>query len=89
MQANLYASWSVTEGFGVHWDDHDTVVIQLDGAKRWWIYGTTRPFPLYRDIEDPGEAPAGGAGRLRAGPAGRRPDAPAEAQGGAVAVRAA
>ncbi|MFF3350890.1 JmjC domain-containing protein [Streptomyces sp. NPDC002779] len=26
-------------------------------AKRWRIYGTTRPFPLYRDIEDPGEAP--------------------------------
>ncbi|MES5819748.1 hypothetical protein [Streptomyces sp. RG80] len=37
--------------------DHDTVIVQLDGAKRWRIYGTTRPFPLYRDIEDPGEAP--------------------------------
>ncbi|MFJ9026470.1 cupin domain-containing protein [Streptomyces sp. NPDC102259] len=57
VQANLYASWTNTEGFGVHWDDHDTVVVQLDGAKRWRIYGTTRPFPLYRDIEDPGEAP--------------------------------
>ncbi|MGW1533855.1 JmjC domain-containing protein [Streptomyces aureus] len=57
IQANLYASWSATEGFGVHWDDHDTVIVQLDGAKRWRIYGTTRPYPLYRDIEDPGEAP--------------------------------
>ncbi|MFE9354893.1 JmjC domain-containing protein [Streptomyces olivaceoviridis] len=57
VQANLYASWTSTEGFGVHWDDHDTIVVQLDGAKRWRIYGTTRPFPLYRDIEDPGEAP--------------------------------
>ncbi|WP_392957705.1 JmjC domain-containing protein [Streptomyces sp. LN245] len=57
VQVNLYASWSATEGFGVHWDDHDTVVVQLDGAKRWRIYGTTRPFLLYRDIEDPGEAP--------------------------------
>ncbi|MFE5214047.1 MULTISPECIES: cupin domain-containing protein [unclassified Streptomyces] len=57
VQANLYASWTSTEGFGVHWDDHDTVIVQLDGAKRWRIYGTTRPFPLYRDIEDPGEAP--------------------------------
>ncbi len=56
MQANLYASWTSTEGFGVHWDDHYTVVVQLDGAKRRRIYGTTRPFPLYRDIEDPGEA---------------------------------
>ncbi|MFD9097858.1 JmjC domain-containing protein [Streptomyces collinus] len=58
VQANLYASWTSTEGFGVHWDDHDTIVVQLDGAKRWRIYGTTRPYPLYRDIEDPGEAPA-------------------------------
>ncbi|MEU3201418.1 cupin domain-containing protein [Streptomyces sp. NPDC006996] len=57
VQANLYASWSATEGFGIHWDDHDTVIVQLDGAKRWRIYGTTRPYPLYRDIEDPGEAP--------------------------------
>ncbi|MER6406274.1 cupin domain-containing protein [Streptomyces viridosporus] len=57
VQANLYASWTSTEGFGVHWDDHDTIIVQLDGAKRWRIYGTTRPFPLYRDIEDPGEAP--------------------------------
>ncbi|MFC9686456.1 JmjC domain-containing protein [Streptomyces sp. NPDC056948] len=58
VQANLYASWTSTEGFGIHWDDHDTIVVQLDGAKPWKIYGTTRPFPLYRDIEDPGEAPA-------------------------------
>ncbi|PAM98051.1 hypothetical protein CJI59_30905 [Streptomyces sp. Alain-F2R5] len=57
VQANLYASWTSTEGFGIHWDDHDTIIVQLDGAKRWRIYGTTRPFPLYRDIEDPGEAP--------------------------------
>lgn len=57
VQTNLYASWTSTEGFGAHWDDHDTVIVQLDGAKRWRIYGTTRPYPLYRDIEDPGEAP--------------------------------
>ncbi|MDX3698023.1 cupin domain-containing protein [Streptomyces europaeiscabiei] len=27
VQANLYASWTSTEGFGVHWDDHDTVIV--------------------------------------------------------------
>ncbi|MFF2132913.1 JmjC domain-containing protein [Streptomyces olivochromogenes] len=58
VQANLYASWTATEGFGVHWDDHDTVVVQLDGSKRWRLYGTTRPFPLHRDIETPAEPPA-------------------------------
>ena len=32
-------------------------MIQLDGAKRWKIYARDPPYPLYRDIEDPGEAP--------------------------------
>ncbi|WP_323138656.1 hypothetical protein [Streptomyces mirabilis] len=30
MQANLYASWTSTEGFGMHWDDHDTVIVTPD-----------------------------------------------------------
>ncbi|MFI2764866.1 JmjC domain-containing protein [Streptomyces echinatus] len=57
VQANLYASWTGTEGFGVHWDDHDTVVVQLDGSKHWRLYGTTRPSPLYRDVGQPAEPP--------------------------------
>lgn len=57
IQANLYASWTGTEGFGVHWDDHDTVVVQLDGSKHWRLYGTTRPYPLYRDTAQPAEPP--------------------------------
>lgn len=36
---NLYASWTATEGFGAHWDDHDVFVHQLSGRKRWRIYG--------------------------------------------------
>ncbi|MFJ8732284.1 JmjC domain-containing protein [Streptomyces bauhiniae] len=57
VQANLYASWTATEGFGVHWDDHDTVVVQLDGSKHWTLYGTTRPYPLHSDIEASTEPP--------------------------------
>ncbi|MFF4814521.1 cupin domain-containing protein [Kitasatospora sp. NPDC001309] len=56
VQTNLYASWTGTEGFGVHWDDHDVVVVQLDGAKRWRIYGPTRAAPMHRDVDVP-EAP--------------------------------
>ncbi|WP_254650974.1 cupin domain-containing protein [Streptomyces sp. GbtcB7] len=67
VQANLYASWTSTEGFGVHWGDHDTIVVQLDGAKRWRIYGTIRPFPLYRGIKDPDEAPPVARGLRRPG----------------------
>lgn len=51
VQVNAYASWTAQEGFGVHWDDHDVIVLQISGAKRWRIYGPTRPAPLYRDVE--------------------------------------
>jgi hypothetical protein len=51
-QANLYACWGQSQGFDVHWDDHDVFVIHLDGAKRWMLYGATRPSPLRRDLRD-------------------------------------
>jgi Cupin superfamily protein len=51
VQINVYASWTSTEGFGTHWDDHGVLVFQVAGAKRWRIYGPTRPNPMYRDIE--------------------------------------
>ncbi|MFG2739194.1 cupin domain-containing protein [Streptomyces chartreusis] len=58
VQINVYASWTATEGFGTHWDDHDVIVVQLEGAKRWRLYGPTRINPLHRDTEAP-EPPAG------------------------------
>ncbi|QTZ92760.1 cupin domain-containing protein [Streptomyces auratus] len=58
VQVNLYASWTPQEGFGVHWDDHDVVVVQLEGAKRWKLYGATRIDPLRVDTEAP-EPPTG------------------------------
>ncbi|WP_019063020.1 cupin domain-containing protein [Streptomyces prunicolor] len=57
VQTNLYASWTAREGFGVHWDDHDVVVIQVDGSKRWKIYGPTRTAPMYKDTEEPEPPP--------------------------------
>jgi hypothetical protein len=48
-QANLYACWGVTQGFDVHWDDHDVFVIQVEGTKRWSLYGATRASPTRRD----------------------------------------
>lgn len=53
VQTNLYASWTAREGFGVHWDDHDVVVAQVDGSKRWKIFGPTRTAPMYKDTEEP------------------------------------
>ena len=48
-QANMYACWGTTQGFDVHWDDHDVFVIQVEGAKRWALYGSTRASPTRRD----------------------------------------
>ena len=57
VQVNAYASWTAKEGFGVHWDDHDVIVLQVSGRKRWRIYGTTRQAPLYSDVEVDNDAP--------------------------------
>ncbi|GAA2105182.1 hypothetical protein GCM10009759_42050 [Kitasatospora saccharophila] len=55
VQVNAYASWTEREGFGTHWDDHDVVVVQMYGAKRWKLYGPTRTAPTFRDVETPEE----------------------------------
>ena len=48
---NLYVSLKPERGFGLHWDSHDVVIVQIDGNKHWRIYRPTRPAPLDRDIE--------------------------------------
>ncbi|MFC9245189.1 JmjC domain-containing protein [Streptomyces sp. NPDC057136] len=53
VQVNAYASWTEREGFGLHWDDHDVVVVQVHGSKRWRLYGSTRQAPTFRDVESP------------------------------------
>ncbi|GAA1225644.1 hypothetical protein GCM10009665_15140 [Kitasatospora nipponensis] len=58
VQVNAYASWTEREGFGTHWDDHDVVVVQMYGAKRWRLYAPTRTAPTFRDVEAP-EQPEG------------------------------
>jgi ribosomal protein L16 Arg81 hydroxylase len=49
-QANLYACWGTTQGFDVHWDDHDVFVVQVEGRKRWVLYGSTREAPTRKDL---------------------------------------
>ncbi|MFI0212460.1 cupin domain-containing protein [Streptomyces diastaticus] len=58
IQVNAYASWTSREGFGTHWDDHDVVVLQIEGSKRWRLFGPTRQMPMYRDVATPEEPPA-------------------------------
>jgi hypothetical protein len=51
VQVNAYAGWYTSPGFDLHWDDHDVLILQLQGQKQWSVYGPTRPFPLARDAE--------------------------------------
>ncbi len=36
--ANAYVSFGHTSGFGRHNDDHDVIVIQIDGRKKWTFF---------------------------------------------------
>ncbi|HEX2575841.1 MAG TPA: cupin domain-containing protein [Aquihabitans sp.] len=43
--ANVYASRGDAPGFGAHWDDHDLLVVQVEGSKTWdlWEPAATDP----------------------------------------------
>ena len=47
-QTNLYAAFGATQGFDVHWDDHEVFVVQVAGRKLWRLYGITREAPVVR-----------------------------------------
>lgn len=49
---NLYASWGDVEGFDLHWDDHEVLVLQVSGSKAWQIHEPTRDWPLWFDVAD-------------------------------------
>ena len=46
VQVNGYASFRPTNAFNTHWDGHDVIAVQVEGAKRWKVYRPTHEFPL-------------------------------------------
>lgn len=50
---NLYAGWHSQNGFGLHWDSQDAMILQLSGRKRWQVFEPTRLHPLQDDVEPP------------------------------------
>jgi hypothetical protein len=47
VQVNLYVNTAQGDrGFGAHWDDHETIIVQVEGQKRWEILGGTMSAPL-------------------------------------------
>ena len=53
---NLYLARGDVGGFEAHWDDHDTFILQVHGAKEWRLFGEGRRLPLPKDSE-PNECP--------------------------------
>ena len=49
--ANAYLAVGDTDGFHLHWDDHDVIAVQLSGEKSWEVRGPSRTAPMYRDAE--------------------------------------
>ena len=56
---NAYAGWSEIEGFDLHWDDHDVLVLQVFGQKSWSFYGSSRDWPMRKDVEPNTQPPSG------------------------------
>jgi hypothetical protein len=61
VQANSYFTPRGSQGFGVHHDTHDVLVLQVAGEKRWLLYEPLLELPLKhqrysRSLGDEGEA---------------------------------
>ncbi|WP_047869658.1 JmjC domain-containing protein [Nocardiopsis sp. RV163] len=64
-QANLYLIWGGSRGFDTHWDDHDTVIVQVEGTKHWQVHGPgSRPYPMKNDVDHAHTPPRDADGEL-------------------------
>ncbi|MDW8808425.1 cupin domain-containing protein [Streptomyces scabiei] len=57
VQVNAYLTTNDAAGFPLHWDDHDVVIVQLAGEKKWEVRTASRNVPMYRD-SDPNNTPS-------------------------------
>ncbi len=55
VQINCYLTPSGAQGFAAHYDTHDVLVAQIEGEKRWKIYGGASVCPL-NEMTDGGPA---------------------------------
>lgn len=46
VQVNAYISRGLSPGFGRHWDDHDVMILQLDGRKYWEVHALVEVGPV-------------------------------------------
>jgi hypothetical protein len=59
--ANAYISFGYTSGFGAHNDDHDVIVLQIDGRKKWRFFrsGMALEKATVNELERPSESDLG------------------------------
>ena len=57
VQVNTYLTTQDADGFALHWDDHDVIIVQIGGEKCWEVRSASRPAPMYRDAEPNSVAP--------------------------------
>lgn len=53
VNANAYISRSGPSGTGWHWDNHDVILLQLTGSKRWRICEPSTPHPVVGPTMNP------------------------------------
>ncbi|HEY0051913.1 MAG TPA: cupin domain-containing protein, partial [Caulobacteraceae bacterium] len=53
-QTNIYLTPAGAQGFGIHYDNHDVFVLQVEGEKAWRIYGTPVSNPYRGEGFEPG-----------------------------------
>jgi Cupin superfamily protein len=65
---NSYISFGRGKAFKPHWDNHDVIVVQVHGSKRWRSFGIPDPPPTRKHREgDPVPAEVQWEGMMRAG----------------------
>jgi ribosomal protein L16 Arg81 hydroxylase len=60
-QINLYAAWRGLQGLDLHRDDQEVFILQLDGRKRWLLYGSSVNGADRTDLSNTAVPPAGAA----------------------------
>ncbi len=56
---NIYAGWRSLHGLDLHRDNQEIFILQIDGCKRWLLYGFSIDGVDRRDLSTTSEPPAG------------------------------
>ncbi len=46
VQCNMYLTPRNAQGFATHYDNHDVLIVQCEGRKRWRLYDMPKPLPM-------------------------------------------